>query len=342
MERGLTATLFPGYEEGLRTCAIDLSDNTNQWGTAPSATQVLRSFDRGRLARYPSAYSPQLKQAISRYIGTDTSMIVTGCGSDDVLDSAIRALAEPGDEIVMASPTFSMIPVFARVSRVVPREVQLFDENVVDELLAARAAITYLCSPNNPTGTILQLAEIKRIAEGARGVVIVDQAYVEFGGDDAIELTTQFDNVLVTRTLSKAFGLAGCRIGYGIASRNIIDRIEGARGPYKITAVSEAAAIAALDNDINWVRDRVGECRDNRTRFIRELDALGFETLPSQANFVLVPVSDARVLAAALADRGIAVRALQNLATVGDAVRISIGQWEVMDQCLAALREFSR
>jgi histidinol-phosphate aminotransferase len=338
----MTATVFPRYGEGVRTCAIDLSDNTNQWGTAPSVVQVLRSFDRSSLARYPSAYSPQLKKALSRYIGTDISTIVTGCGSDDVLDSAIRALAEPGDEIVCASPTFSMIPVFARVSRVRPREVPLFDESVIDDVIGARAAITYLCSPNNPTGTVLQLSEIARIVKRATGIVIIDQAYVEFGGDDAIELATSFDNVLITRTLSKAFGLAGCRIGYGIASRAIIDRIEGARGPYKVTALSEAAAISALENDTDWVRARVEDCVENRTRFIAELDKLGFETVPSQANFVLVPVSDANLLAAALADRGIAVRALRDLTTIGDAVRISIGQWEIMDLCLTALREISR
>src|SRR3954465_15835159 len=117
MERTMSAAAFPRYDEGVRTCAIDLSDNTNQWGVAPSVDSVLRSLDSRAVARYPSAYSTQLKESLARYIGTDVSRIVVGCGSDDILDSSIRALAEPGDEIVCAGPTFSMIPVFARVSR---------------------------------------------------------------------------------------------------------------------------------------------------------------------------------------------------------------------------------
>jgi len=338
----MTATVFPRYEEAARTCAIDLSDNTNQWGTAPSVASVLRAFDANAAARYPSSYSPRLKSQLALYTGADASMIVTGCGSDDVLDSAIRALAEPGDDLVCAAPTFSMIPVFARVSRVTPRSVSLFDEDVIDELIDARARITYLCSPNNPTGTVLQLGEIQRVAKRASGVVIVDQAYVEFGGDDAIDLALSLPNVLVTRTLSKAFGLAGLRVGYGIASPDLVDQIEGARGPYKVGAVAEAAATAVLENDREWVENRVAECKANRARFITELDVLGLQSLPSEANFVLVPVRDAKGMAAELADRGVAVRALANLDSIGNAIRISIGPWDMMDQCLSALRGVTR
>lgn len=338
----MTATIFPRYEEGVRTCAIDLSDNTNQWGAAPSVASVLRSFSTADVARYPSAYSPALKEALARYIGTDASRIVVGCGSDDVLDSAIRALAEPGDELAYASPTFSMIPLFARVSRVVPHAFTLFDSGIIDYLIDSRAQIIYLCSPNNPTGTVLQLREIERVAKQAEGIVIVDQAYLEFGGDDAVQLAMSLPHVIVTRTLSKAFGLAGCRVGFGIASPELVERIEGARGPYKVTALSEAAAIAVLDNDRAWVSDRVEECKANRARFIAELDSIGFDTMPSQANFVLIPVSDATAIAAQLADRGIAVRALEELRTIGDAIRISIGPWKLMEQCLVALRGVSR
>jgi histidinol-phosphate aminotransferase len=220
--------------------------------------------------------------------------------------------------------------------------VLLFDEGVIDQLIGARAQITYLCSPNNPTGTVLRLGEIERIARKTQGIVIVDQAYVEFGGDDAVELAMSLPNVLVTRTLSKAFGLAGCRVGYGIASPELVERIEGARGPYKVTGLSERAAIAALDDDREWVGERIKECKTNRARFVAALDDIGFQSLPSQANFVLVTVRDARDVARQLADRGIAVRVLEDLTTIGDAIRISIGPWELMEQCLAALREISR
>jgi histidinol-phosphate aminotransferase len=143
--------------------------------------------------------------------------------------------------------------------------------------------------------------------------------------------------VLVTRTLSKAFGLAGLRIGYGIGSPELVGEIMKARGPYKVNALGERVAIAALENDQRWVADRISDVVENRARFRRQLALLGITSLQSAANFVLIPVEDCAAVSEQLRRQGIGVRALPALPGIGDAVRVGIGPWEMMERCLDAL-----
>ncbi|MEO8910178.1 MAG: histidinol-phosphate transaminase [Gemmatimonadaceae bacterium] len=318
---------------------LDLSDNTNLWGTPPSSLRTLSSIHQEDASRYPVAYEPVLRDAIARYVDVPREMVVAGCGSDDVLDSAIRAFAEPGERLCLPAPSFGMIPVFARTNGLVPVEVPLTREldAAVDDILATRARITYLCSPNNPTGGALSRSGVEQIVEGAAGLVIIDQAYVEFGGESFIDLLSSRRPVLVTRTMSKAFGLAGLRVGYGIGSPELISEVMKARGPYKVSTLSERAAIAALENDLSWVSARIGDVVTNRARFRHELSIRGITSLDSSANFVLIPVNNSEVSARRCRQAGIRVRALPSLPGIGDAIRIAIGPWELMQPCLDAL-----
>ena len=333
----MTASSYSRYQETAAGCAVDLSDNTNLWGAPPAVDRVLKRIASDGLSRYPSAYSDDLKGAIAAYVGVDESMIVVGCGSDDVLDSAIRAFGAPNDLLVQADPTFSMIPVFAAVNGLAVRAFSPLEAGFADSMIASNAAITYLCSPNNPTGTVLDIETVEGIAGNAKGLVIVDEAYIEFGGTSAVSLLKTFDNLLVTRTFSKAFGLAGFRIGYGIASPEIAERVEAARGPYKVTALSERVAIEALSNDREWVSRCVAETIENRARFVNELASLGMKPLDSGANFVLLPVNDSARIENSLRSSGVAVRRFNSLNRIGDALRISIGPWPMMQACLDAL-----
>jgi histidinol-phosphate aminotransferase len=330
---------IPLYSTPSERCEIDLSDNTNLWGAPPSALRVLRTAAEQTVARYPTAYEPSLRKALADYAGVSVDMIVAGCGSDDVLDSAIRAFGEPGDFLCLPAPSFSMIPVFARASGLIPVEVPLTERLDADAttMLETAAQITYLCSPNNPTGGALARQTVEGIVWGAAGLVIIDQAYAEFGGDSFIDLVSMGRPVLVTRTLSKAFGLAGLRIGYGIGSPELVGEIMKARGPYKVNALGERAAIAALENDQRWVADRISDVVENRARFRRQLALLGITSLQSAANFVLIPVEDCAAVSEQLRRQGIGVRALPALPGIGDAVRVGIGPWEMMERCLDAL-----
>jgi histidinol-phosphate aminotransferase len=321
--------------------AIDLSDNTNLWGAPPGALRALATPGDEDVARYPIAYEPALVDAIADYVGMSADMIACGCGSDDVLDSAIRAFGEAGDVLCLPEPSFSMIPVFARTNGLRPIAVPLtrsLDADVA-AMLETDARIIYLCSPNNPTGGALPRKTVERIVERARGLVIIDQAYAEFGGERFTDLASSGRPVLVTRTMSKAFGLAGLRLGYGIGSSRLIAEVLKARGPYKVNALAERAAIAALRNDRDWIVERVNDVITNRSRFRAELATLGIGSLESSANFVLVPVSECGAVTRRLERVGVRVRALRDLAGIGDAIRIAIGPWDMMQRCLDALAE---
>jgi histidinol dehydrogenase len=332
-------------------CDIDLSDNTNLWGAPPTASRVLASGEAD-VSRYPVAYEPALATALADYAGVSPEMIACGCGSDDVLDSAIRAFGEPGDALCLPAPSFSMIPFFARTNGLYPVAIPLTRSRLsppafrlplpaswdidVESILQTDARIIYLCSPNNPTGTALSRESVEEIVDRAPGLVIIDQAYAEFGGDDFTDLA-QGGRVLVTRTMSKAFGLAGLRVGYGIGSPELITEVLKARGPYKVNVLAERAAIAALESDRSWVRDRANEVVANRSHFSDALAARGIDSLVSAANFVLVPVDDCVDTSRKLERAGIRVRPLAGLPGIGDAIRIAIGPWEVMERCVDVL-----
>jgi histidinol-phosphate aminotransferase len=325
-------------------CAVDVSDNTNLWGSPPAALAAMREAPDDMATRYPAAYGATLKAAIARYAGARESEVVTGCGSDDVLDSAIRAFGEPGDVIAHPEPSFSMIPVFARMSGLEPVGVPLLgasrDYDVdADALLATGARIIYLCTPNNPTGTVTSRASVERVVERATGLVIIDEAYGEFAGDTFMGEAVRWGRVLVTRTLSKAFGLAGLRVGYGVASEHIVREVEKARGPYKVNGAAERAAAAALGSGLPWVREHATLAVQVRERLTSRLRGMGLRVLPSAGNFVLVESGRAPVLAAALRARGVQVRLFTDLPGIGDALRIGVGPWELMEQVLDGLRE---
>jgi histidinol-phosphate aminotransferase len=332
--RGITLYSAAGGQ-----CAFDLSDNTNLWGAPPAALRALAAVGQTEITRYPVAFEPALTSALADYAGVSPDMIACGCGSDDVLDSAIRAFGEPGEALCVPDPSFSMIPVFARTNGLRPVSIPLtrWLDADVDAMIETGARIIYLCSPNNPTGTAFSRKAVEQIVERAPGLVIIDQAYVEFGGDNFIDLASSGRPVLVTRTMSKAFGLAGLRVGYGIGSPELIAEVLKARGPYKVSSLGERASIAALDNDRDWMTERANEVIANRSRFRAELAKRGIGSLESSANFVLLPVNDCAAVSRRLEHGGICARPFRDLPGIGDAVRIAIGPWDVMQRCLDAL-----
>ncbi|MEO5579560.1 MAG: histidinol-phosphate transaminase [Gemmatimonadaceae bacterium] len=327
------------YDPDVGPCEVDLSDNTNLWGVPPAARHAIESAASEMMSRYPAPYASELKREIARYLQVEESAVVTGCGSDDVLDSAIRAFGTPGDRVAIPDPSFGMIPVFARVNGLQPVFVPLDRDGGLSpaNFDAIGARITYLCSPNNPTGVALRRTDIDEIVSSARGLVIVDQAYAEFSENQLTYLVGDHDNVLITRTMSKAFGLAGLRVGYAIGSPALVREVEKSRGPYKVNALAARAAAAALRDDLPWVANRVAEMKSSRARFIAGLARLGLSPLPTDANFVLVPVAGARKVGESLRNAGIAVRVFEDLTGVGPALRITIGPWPMMDRCLSSL-----
>lgn len=320
--------------------AVDLRDNTNLWGVPPAAGRAIADAVHA-VSRYPRIYAAQLKELLAAYAGVTPDMIVTGCGSDDVLDSALRAIAEPGDVMAHLDPTFPTAITFARMNGLIPIAVPLtatWDADV-DALLATRARVTYLCSPNNPTGTIVGRDAFSRIVEHAPGVVIVDEAYADYSATSAIDLARSSDRVLVLRTMSKAFGLAGLRVGYAIGAPDLVAEVEKSRGPYKVSVVAEHAAVAALTSDIDWVHQRVAETIANRRQLATLLVTLGLGPLPSAANFLFVPTARATALEQSLWSNGVGVRLYRELTGIGDAIRMTVGPWSLMAPLVRGLEQ---
>ena len=350
---------IPLYAPGTAPCATDVSDTINLWGAPPAAVDALRAAPAETVWSYPALYNADLKGPLAAYAGVADDAIVTGCGSDDVIDCAIRAFAEPGGIVTHAGPTFSMVPVYARTNGMEPVAVPLVGDDYAvdaDAILALDPAIVYLCSPNNPTATPVARDAVRRVVERARGLVLLDEAYAEYvAADDAATaavLTPEapaMGRVLALRTLSKAFGLAGLRVGYGVGHPTVVREVERARGPFKVTYPAERAALAALadtDDGLRWVRARAADAVTARRALVDGLRALGLAPAPSAAHFVFVPVPRAGAVAARLrAEHDVGVRVFTGLPTVvpalaasgGEALRVNAGPPAVRRAFLDAL-----
>lgn len=329
----------PLYRADRPAMDVDLSDSTNQWGVAPSALAALARWASRDISEYPGVDAPELCAAFASYAGVSRDTVAAGCGSDHILDTAMRALAAPGARVAHPAPTFGMIPIVARANGLTPIGVPVRADGDIDAdaLLATGAEIIYLCTPNNPTGTPHSRAAVETVIRGAPGVVIIDEAYAEFTDGAWTAAATTHPHVLSTRTMSKSFGLAGLRIGFGVGAPALVTELLKALGPYKVNSLGERAGTAALAHDREWMRTHAAEVRTVRDKFSGALRAIGLAPLPSSANFVCVPVADARALVQALYGHGIAVRGFSNLPVVGDVLRIGLAPWPVMERVRDAL-----
>ncbi len=333
--RGDLASIPLYAPQPLDGVTLDLRDNVSLWGPAPSAVAVVRDSSATQLAEYPSVSAADLTATIADQLGVARDQVIAGCGSDDLIDAWLRACGSPGATVAHADPTFSMLATFARLNSLRPVGVALTRDGAmdVDALLATRAPLIYVCSPNNPTGTVTPRTELLRLFDRAPGVVLLDEAYGEFS--DAHDLRREAaarENVLVTRTFSKAWGLAGLRVGYATGGRALVAAVAKARGPYKVNALAERAAVAALTNDAAWLAQVTTESRAARDRFVAGLEGrAGVRPWRSEGNFAFLQTAEPAVaVAAQFQARGIGVRAFSGLAGVGEAVRIGSAPWTLL------------
>jgi histidinol-phosphate aminotransferase len=330
-----------------------LSANENPLGTSPAA--LAARSEAGAPAAYPDPDSSALREAIGKLHGIDPARIVCGTGSDELLNLAAQAFAGPGDEVLFPRYSFAVYDIAARRCGATPVEAPDADYAAdVDALLAAvseRTRVVFIANPNNPTGSFLPRAELARLHAGLpRDVLLViDQAYAEYlaaeDDDGGLALAALHENVLVTRTFSKIYGLAGERVGWGTGGAELIGALGRIRGPFNVTVSGQRAAEAAL-RDQAFVAASREHNRAVRKQFVAEIEALGnrgLRALPSEANFVLVlfegALSAERALAA-IAEAGYAVRHLPGQG-LPQGLRITIGTAEQMAEVAAALREIA-
>ena len=332
---------------------VKLSANENPLGSSPRALAARAAAQVPSL--YPDGDSTALRDAIGRLHGIDPALIVMGTGSGELLHTATGAYAGPGDEVLYSQYAFSLYEIVARRCGAQPVEAPARDyANDIDALLAAvtpRTRVVLLANPNNPTGTYLPAGEIARLHAGlpADVLLVLDQAYAEYvapeDDDGSLELAARHANVLVTRTFSKAYGLAGERVGWGTGSAAVIAVLNRIRGAFNVSNSAQATALAALD-DQAFVEQSRRHNASERARFVAGIEALGnhgLRAVPSEANFVLVLFEGALSAAAALnglAAHGYIVRHLPSQG-LGHALRITIGTGEQMDAIAAILRELA-
>ena len=332
---------------------VKLSANENPLGCSPDAQAALQQVRAP--ARYPDPDATALRAALAEKHGIDTARIVCGTGSDELLNLAAQAFAgrdaDGCDEVLFPRYSFSVYPIAARRCGAVPVEADDADYGAdVDALLAAvtgRTRVVFIANPNNPTGSYLSPAEIERLHAGLPGgvLLVVDQAYGEYLPEEeaahTLALAARHENVLVTRTFSKIYGLAGERIGWATGAPPLIDALNRIRGPFNVTTGGQAAALAGLADDGFVAASREHNAVE-RARFVDALAALGnrgIRPLPSEANFVLVLFEGALEAADALAgiaEEGYAVRHLPGQG-LPHALRITIGKREDMDAIAACI-----
>ncbi len=334
-------TYAPSALEGI---TLDLRDNVNLWGMPPAALEALRSVGEDVGRDYPNVSAGALTTELARQLAVAPENIVAGCGSDDVIDACLRAVGAAGARVAHGDPSFSMVPVFARLNRLEPVGVPLRPDGAmdVDGLLATGAPFIYVCSPNNPTGTVTPRAELLRLFDQAPGMVLLDEAYCDF--TDAHDLRTEAarrENVLVTRTFSKGWGMAGLRLGYGVGGARLVAAVTKARGPYKVNALAERAGLAALRSDADWVARVVRETVEARTRLGAALSGrAGVRVWKSEGNFVFLEVAErAADVAERFRQRGIGVRAFSGLTGIGEALRIGMAPWPELQRVADAAAE---
>ena len=332
---------------------VKLSANENPLGTSERALAA-RAAAPGP-AQYPDPTSTELRVAIGALHHIDPDLIVCGTGSDELLNLAPQAFAGPGDEVIYVRYGFAVYDIAARrcgASVVVAPDRDFGTD--VDALLACvteRARVVFLANPNNPTGTFLPRAELERLHAGlpGRALLVVDQAYADYlepGTDDGgLALAAAHANVLVTRTFSKIYGLAGERIGWATGAPHLIDALNRIRGPFNVTQSGQRAAVAAIADQAFVAASRAHN-RAERTRFVEALAALGnhgLRVVASETNFVLVLFEGALSAEQALhglARRGYAVRHLPGQG-LPQGLRITIGERAHMDTVAAVLRELA-
>ena len=332
------------YDPERSPVEVDLSDNTNLWGTHPAALQRVRAAATDDLARYPELYADVLREAVAARFSIDPSCVTTGAGSDDVLDSAFRAASAPGAAVRYAAPTFSMVEPLTRMNGMRPLPVAWGDAlERPERLLDGSPALVYLCRPNNPTGGAAPRPWLEELLDAhARlrpaPLLVIDEAYADFADDSAVGEAATRRSVLVARTASKAYGLAGLRCGYAVGAAETVLEVDKSRGPYKVSSLAAHAVAAALRDEDGWMATTVRSARQVRVRLDEALRARGVQPLDSHANFLLVPVSgSAREAAAKLRERGVGVRPFSGSPVVGEGIRVTVGPWEMMERFLEAL-----
>ncbi|KAB8318093.1 histidinol-phosphate transaminase [Tolypothrix campylonemoides VB511288] len=340
---------IPGEQPKPGTKIIKLNTNENPYPPSPKAMELLQNLDSEWLRRYPDPFAREFCQAVSDALGVPADWIIVGNGSDELLNVLIRSCAEGSDgaerppkgdrKVVYPMPTYVLYRTLAAIqpAQVVEVPYSANFQLPIKELVAANGAITFIASPNSPSGHVVPLDDLRELAQQVSGIVAIDEAYVDFAEDTALPLVQEFQNVIVLRTLSKGYSLAGLRMGFGVANPKLLAGLFKVKDSYNIDAIAIAVGTAAMRDQAykNACADKV---KISRTKLALDLKNLGFTVLDSQGNFVLATPTEgnAESLYLALKELGILVRYYKQPG-LEDKLRITVGTDEQNQRLIEAL-----
>lgn len=320
---------------------IKLNTNENPYPPSPKVLDALRGVDPERLRKYPDPVSVAFRRACAaRYGYPDEQWVMVGNGMDELLALAVRTFVDPGDDILSPYPTYSLYEVLAKLHGARLVEVDL-DEHyqLTEAFFEAKARLCFLPRPNAPSGVCAPREAVERLCRSFDGLVVIDEAYVDFAGDHCMDFPKRFENAIVMRTFSKSFSLASMRLGTAVARPEIIQEFLKTKDSYNLNLYSQVAGTAAME-DYEYMLGNAAKVCATRERLIVELRALGFDVPQSESNFVLARwtgTPDAATIFRQLREQGIIVRYF-NMRRLHDCLRISVGTDEEIDALLAALK----
>lgn len=316
--------------------------NENPWG-------AIGTIDNHQvLNRYPDPYQRTLKQKLAEVKNVSEEQIFLGNGSDELIDLLIRIFCEPGkDMIATTNPTYGMYRVSAAINDVAVKEVNLdasyqLSASTLLDAISPETKIIFLCSPNNPTGNLLDPTEITRVLENFDGIVVIDEAYIEFSGSEGfVQECRRYPKLVVMQTFSKAWGLAGIRLGVGYTSERLIHYLNRVKPPYNVNQLTQKQALGAMEavHEINMLVAKVKNARDFLSREISQLEFVE-KVYPSDANFILVKMLEAKAVFNVLIENQIVVRDRSNVTLCEGCLRITIGTEEENTRLVDVLKRF--
>lgn len=324
---------------------VKLNTNENPYGPSPKALAAMQAEVGDSLRLYPDPGSDRLRETIARYHGLQTAQIFVGNGSDEVLAHVFHALLKHSLPVLFPDITYSFYPVYCGLYGIKHETIALdaaFQINLEDYQKPNGGII--FPNPNAPTGSPVALADIERLLQANTGsVVVIDEAYVDFGCESAVGLVNRYPNLLVVHTLSKSRSLAGLRVGYALGHPDLIEglvRVKDSFNSYPLGRIAQAGAQAAME-DCGWFETTCTKVVASRQKLVSGLEQLGFDVLPSAANFIFArhPGHEGAALTTALRERGIIVRHFKNPSRIAPFLRITIGTDEQCAKLLAALQE---
>ncbi|MHC4962807.1 MAG: histidinol-phosphate transaminase [Planctomycetota bacterium] len=337
-----TIEQMAGYTPGFQpkqADAVKLNTNENPWPASPKVLEAIGDLTAENLQKYPEATGDTFRNAAAVVLGIESENIICTNGGDDLLTLCFRAFCDAGRPVAYAQPTYSLYPVLAQIQDCEPIEIQRDADGSLDELARINAPLTIVCNPNAPTCEMLSIDSLAQLAEKLTGVLLIDEAYVDFADDNAIRLIKDFDNVIILRSMSKGYSLAGLRFGFGVAQKSLIDGLMKIKDSYNADVVALTAAKAAI-SDQPYLKSNVEKIKSERDRLTQQLRQMGFEVPDSQTNFILVQSREknAEDIHEKLKQKNIYIRYFA-LPGLGDKLRITIGTPQQNDKLLAALTE---